>query len=116
MGELKYPTALIVEALLVHRGLIAAAARQIGCTEETIRKRARRSPAVRQAITDGRERLLDLSEERMVEAIKRDEPWAISLVLKTLGKNRGYVERQETVNKAEAVEVVTRVVRVAADG
>lgn len=100
----------------MHRGLIAPAARQIGCSEECIRKRARRSSVVRQAILDGRERLLDLAEEKLVAAIERQEPWAVSLVLKTLGKERGYVERQETVNRDETTEIVTRVVRVASDG
>jgi len=59
--------------------------------------------------------LLDATEEKLVAAIDNGEPWAIALVLKTLGKERGYVERQETVNKSETLEVVTRVVRHAAD-
>lgn len=115
MGSFKYPTELIVDALLANNGLIAAAARQLRCSPETIRKRARRSKTIQQAISAGRERLLDRTEEKLVAAIENGEPWAIALVLKTLGKERGYVERQETVNKDETLDVVTRVVRHAAD-
>ena len=32
----------------------------------------------------------------MFEAILRSEPWAISLCLRTLGRDRGYVVRQDT--------------------
>lgn len=115
MGGVKYPTGLIVDSLLANNGLIAAAARQLGCSPETIRRRARRSKTIQQAISDGRERLLDKTEEKLVAAIENGEPWAIALVLKTLGKDRGYVERQETVNKSETLEIVTRVVRLNAD-
>ena len=111
MKQSRYPTKLIVDALLANQGLIAAAARQLGCSPETIRSRARRSSLVQQAIHDGRERLLDMTEEKLVAAIADREAWAIALVLKTLGKDRGYVERQETVNKSETLEIVTRVVR-----
>lgn len=115
MRGIKYPTGLIVDSLLENKGLIAAAARQLGCSPETIRRRAKRSKTIQQAISDGRSRLLDATEEKLVAAIDNGEPWAIALVLKTLGKERGYVERQETVNKNETLEVVTRVVRHAAD-
>ncbi len=115
MRQQKYPTELIVDALLANNGLIAAAARQLGCSHETIRKRARQVKAVQRAISDGRNRLLDMTEEKLVAAIDKGEPWAISLVLKTLGKDRGYVERQETVNKNETLEVVTKVIRHASD-
>jgi hypothetical protein len=39
------------------------------------------------------------------------EPWAVALTLKTLGKQRGYVERQE-VTGADAGPVDVRVVKI----
>ncbi len=32
-------------------------------------------------------------------AVNKGQPWAVSLVLKTLGKERGYVERGEITGK-----------------
>jgi hypothetical protein len=39
--------------------------------------------------------LMDKAEVRSINAIERDEPWAISFCLKTLGKHRGYYESRE---------------------
>lgn len=107
----QYPTEKIIEALKATNGLVYLAARRVGCTPKTIYNRAKKVAAVQQAIDDSRGELIDLSELRLRAAIMNGEPWAVALVLKTLGKDRGYVERQETVSKQETVEVVTRVVR-----
>jgi hypothetical protein len=40
-------------------------------------------------------KFMDLIEDRFYESVKKGEQWAIALGLKTLCKNRGYVERQE---------------------
>ena len=40
---------------------------------------------------------LDKAEARLFDAMERGEPWAIRMVLMTLGRSRGYVEK--TVNE-----------------
>jgi hypothetical protein len=111
----KFTTDKIISALKATNGLVYLAARQVGCTPKTIYTRAKSSAAVRQAIEDSRGELIDLSELKLRAAVLNGEPWAVALVLKTLGKDRGYFERQETVTKGETLEVVTRVVRRDAD-
>lgn len=111
----RYSTEKIVAALKATNGLVYLAARQVGCTPKTIYNRAKSCAAIRRAMEDSRGELIDLSELKLRAAVLNGEPWAVALVLKTLGKDRGYVERQETVTRAETIEVVTRVVRVNAD-
>lgn len=91
----KYSAARIVEALQRSKGMVYVAARDIGCSPMTIYNYARRYPSVQAEIDAERGMLVDTAELALWDAIQNGEGWAISLVLKTLGKSRGYVERQE---------------------
>jgi hypothetical protein len=58
-----------------------------------------RHATVQQALQDERERMIDTAESALYVALSKQEAWAVSLVLKTIGKNRGYVERHEVTGK-----------------
>jgi len=115
MPRERIPTERIIECLRETNGLISLAARRVPCSQTTIYERARRIKAVRETIEECRAELIDYAELALRRAVMDGQPWAVSLVLKTLGKERGYVERQEVVNAGEALEVVTRIVRVEDD-
>ena len=53
------------------------------------------SVAIREACDNARGELIDISEQKLRAAVMNGEPWAVAMVLKTIGKHRGYVERQE---------------------
>jgi hypothetical protein len=96
MAADKYTAAQMIEALTKGRGLVSVAARALGCSQTTVQRYIREYPTVAQVVQDQRARLVDSAELRLVEAIEtKAEPWAIAMVLKTLGKDRGYVERVE---------------------
>lgn len=95
-GKRRYTKDEVAAALREKRGLVSLAAGALGCAPQTVYEYAKKYPEVQQAIDDARDKLVDSAELRLVEAIeKKGEPWAIALVLKTLGKKRGYVERIE---------------------
>ena len=61
-------------------------------------------PKLKQGLSDVDESLIDFSESKLMEQINDGNLTAIIFHLKTKGKNRGYVERQEqdlTVNPFE---------------
>ncbi len=99
MGKQQYTSEQIIEALREKKGLVYLAADKLGCDPTTIYRRAGHVASVAQAIKDARGKLVDVAEERLWSAVEDREPWAISMVLKTLGKDRGYVERQEITGK-----------------
>lgn len=98
-GQTKYKPEVIVEALNQSNGLISLAARRIGCDRATIYNYRKRFPEVAQAITDQREQMTDVAELSLFNQVKNGEAWAVCFYLKTQGKERGYVERQEHTGK-----------------
>jgi transcriptional regulator with GAF, ATPase, and Fis domain len=91
----KYTNAEIKNALIKTNGYITLAARMLGCEPKTIYRRLDKTEALRQTLKDIREQELDITEQKLHQAILNGEPWAITLKLKTLGKSRGYTERTE---------------------
>jgi hypothetical protein len=85
----------IIEAIRHCRGMLSAAARALGVTRKTIYNRRDKSEAIREAIEETRDFSLDHAELKLLSAVDNGEAWAICFFLKTQGKKRGYVERQE---------------------
>ena len=85
----------IIGALEQSRGLIAPAARALGCSRATIRSYIDEYAEVAQAKLDQREAVTDMAENALYAAILRGEAWAICFYLKCMAKDRGYVEKAE---------------------
>ena len=73
----------------------------LGVWPSAIYARIQKSPELQQLIDlyDGRR--TDTAELKLEQAIREGEPWAIQFQLKTKGRNRGYVERQEVDNRGQ---------------
>lgn len=95
MAKPKFTKEQVEQALTETHGGVAIAAQRLGCSAPTIYAYLERYPDIKETVTHFREMRVDLAELRFEEAINRGEPWAVAMALKTLGKNRGYVERQE---------------------
>ena len=91
----KYSVEQIIAALGESHGMIAPAARSLGCSRDTIRRYLAEYAEIAQAIADEREATTDLAENKLRDAIIRGEAWAICFYLKCMAKDRGYVERAE---------------------
>lgn len=90
-----YSTEQIIAALEETHGGIFVAADRIGCSYKTIERRAKDVKAVQDVIDKYRGRRVDVAEMALDKALLNGEPWAVQFTLKTQGKQRGYVERQE---------------------
>ena len=102
----KFTAAQIIDALGESHGMIAPAARSLGCSRDTIRRYLAENAEIAQAIADEREATTDLAENKLRDAIIRGEAWAICFYLKCQGKSRGYVERAElTGSGGEPVKI-----------
>lgn len=88
----------IQKALEATGGLIAAAARRLGCSRQALYSRIQRNRRLQEFVEQLREEILDEAEAQLRRAVKRGETWAVTFLLRTLGRSRGYVERQETLS------------------
>lgn len=96
-----YDSAEIMGALKACGGKVYLAADRLGCAPQTIKNHMAKNPEMAQYVEDMRTKMVDMAELKFQQAIKNGEHWAIAMALKTLGKDRGYVERQEVIAQNE---------------
>jgi len=99
----------VIKALRKKRGFLAAVAKELGCTRQTVYNYVNRYPTIAQALEEIREERHDWVEGKLLKQIENDNMTAIIFYLKTQAKHRGYVERQE-VTGADGDAVVVRVI------
>lgn len=88
----------VLEQIRLSRGNLSHAARQLGCARYTLQAFVNRHFELKQALQDEREAIVDAAENALAAAVLEKEGWAVCFTLKCLGKDRGYVERQEVAN------------------
>ena len=88
----------IIKALGETQGLLTMAARKAGVSYTTVKRYAAEFPSVKEAVQDAKESMLDFAEGKLYSKIKDGDNIAILFYLKTQGKARGYIERQEFAN------------------
>jgi hypothetical protein len=91
----RYTVEQVENALSRTSGNIAAAARELGASRSTIYRFIEGSPTLQQVLVDAREELVDIAESALRREVLNGNITAIIFTLKTQGKARGYVERQE---------------------
>jgi len=94
-GRRLYSDANIIKALKSANGGVYLAASKLGCDPKTIYNRADSNPKIQRVIDEMRGELVDLAEAALKKAVAERQGWAVCFTLKTQGKQRGYVERQE---------------------
>lgn len=97
-GWTKYSLESVVKAL-VKAGTISGAAAILECDRHTIKSYMKKYPEVSDAVQEARNILLDDAEANLMTNVRSGHPSSIFFVLKTLGKERGYIERVESTGK-----------------
>jgi iron uptake system EfeUOB component EfeO/EfeM len=100
----KLSVAILLEQIAAKKGNLAAIARAFQVTRQSVSEFVQKHDILKKAVIDAREVRLDDAEDKLGEAIESGEAWAICFFLKTQGKGRGYVERQE-ISQAEPVRL-----------
>jgi len=85
----------LIEAIDRHKGNVAAVARSYGVTRAAIYHHMNRMPTVMRALEDARETMLDNAESVLYKNVLEGKERSVEFFLRTQGRGRGYVERQE---------------------
>lgn len=93
-GPVVYTPEMICEAIRTHHGLLAQAARALGCNRTTIYRAMEAHPEVAACVAECREVVLDEAEGALYTICKDPENKAhfdgLRLLLRTVGRSRGY--------------------------
>lgn len=74
-------------------GSLVEAAQVLNVTPLRLSRYCATRPEIQEALKEFRTCLVDMSEHHLANAVAAGEKWAIHLVLTTLGKNRGYTQK-----------------------
>ena len=99
----------VVGAIRQYKGNISAIARAFGITRQAVYNYISNKPDLKQLIEDERESMIDDAESEIYKQIRKGNTTALIFFLKTQGKQRGYVERNEITGK-DGQEVTIKVV------
>ena len=94
--DIKDPKKLaMIEALTKALGVVKMACESVGISRQTHYNWLKDDPAYKEACNNLPEVVLDFAEHHLHKLISQGNPAATIFLLKTKGKGRGYVERQE---------------------
>ena len=113
MATDRYTAQQVADALTAAKGFVSVAAKNLQCSDETVRNYIKRYSACKQAVTDAREAMIDYAEGKLYQNIQNNDTVSILFFLKTQAKHRGYVERGEQrieVSGANGNDIPIRVV------
>jgi len=85
----------MLEALEKSLGIVTSACKAVGISRETHYRWMREDEAYKAGVDDLANVALDFAESQLHQQIKGGNPSSTIFYLKTKGKGRGYVERQE---------------------
>lgn len=89
----------MIEALEKSLGIVTSACKSVGISRETHYRWLREDQEYREAVDDLSNVALDFAESQLHQQIKGGNPTSTIFYLKTKGKKRGYVERQEIAHE-----------------
>ena len=85
----------MLEALTKSLGIVTTAAKLVKIDRKTHYEWLKTDPKYREAVDDLSEVALDFAESRLHGLIREGNPTSVIFFLKTKGRSRGYIERQE---------------------
>jgi len=91
----KYTEKQVTDAVTGSSGNVSLISKKLGCSWTTANVYIKKYPKAVMALKDEKESILDSAEEQLRKQVNKGEGWAVKFILATIGKSRGYTEKQE---------------------
>lgn len=101
----KYAIEDVISAIEKADGILTDASDLLGCSRQTLHAYVNRYAKVKDAYGQAVEKSLDVAEKSLMKQIRSGNVTAIIFFLKTKGKHRGYIERQE-ITGADGADLI----------
>jgi hypothetical protein len=95
LNNLDSKKAAMLEALDKSLGIVSTAVKMVGISRGTHYNWLKDDPEYKKAVDALQDGVLDFAESHLYKLVKEGNPAATIFLLKTRGKTRGYIERQE---------------------
>lgn len=95
----------MLQALSASLGIVSTAAKSVGIDRSTHYKWLDSDPEYKAAYESINEDAIDYVESKLYEQVDNKDTTAIIFYLKTKGKKRGYVERQEVEHQGNGLNL-----------
>lgn len=105
MASNGYTAQEMIDAIQAANGVLTQAAKNLGCTRQTVYNYCERYVTVQAALDEAREVTKDFAESKLVQHIREGNVTALIFYLKTQAKDRGYVERQELAGVQDGAKI-----------
>lgn len=96
VAEIPYSLEQIEEALRMHRGSVAEAAKFLGVMRQPLQRKIQHNPYLMNVQRDIKETLVDNTEQKLLDLVEEKNVTAVTFHLRTMGKDRGYTEKNTT--------------------
>jgi hypothetical protein len=96
----------LLQLIHKHGGIINSIASHVNLSRQAIWKRINADTELKEAMLQARESMVDDAEAALREAVTAKEPWAVKLVVTTLGRDRGYSRNINLTGSVESTGVV----------
>jgi len=80
----------VLDAIKGSLGIMSTIAKRLGCESRTAKRLIEQWKDTQEALADESERVLDLAESSLYDALIKKEQWATKFVLSTKGRTRCY--------------------------
>lgn len=80
-------------------GQVVDIAQRFGITPRGLRKRIQENADLKAAQLEARERLVDIAQSKLGDAVRKGDAWAVKFTLETWGKSRGFTKVIEVESK-----------------
>ena len=96
----------ILVAIRKGKGIVTSVCQQLSISRQAFYLRANKDEEIFEALQEAREEIIDFAETKLIQLIGDGNANAIFFYLKTVGKNRGYIEKQEIEQTSKTINII----------